>query len=165
MGQAKIRGTREERAAQSIQRREADAAAIARMRAANARVIDAEVRKMPLLPMAPPVRIMPARPAPSSKARAAAMVLAAMGFGASGCSDRNVKPDLPGACPAQPVNIRTVTERVYVRIPADLTRREEVVDGPLSVCPQVSAERRAAIERLNGRMQEIEAIEGTKPRE
>lgn len=47
MGQAKARGSRDERAIESIARAEADARADARMRAANARQRQATINAMP----------------------------------------------------------------------------------------------------------------------
>jgi len=37
-----------------------------------------------------------------------------------------------------------------------------VAEGPIPMCYDVAAKRRAAIERLNSRMEQIEAIQGTE---
>lgn len=78
--------------------------------------------------------------------------------------DRNdVQADLPPVCPtAGAVDVRIVERKIYVPIPSVLTRREEIAEGPLAECPQVARDRRAAVERLNSRMQQIEAQQGTE---
>lgn len=74
-----------------------------------------------------------------------------------------LKPDLPSHCPSGSApDVRIVERKVYVPIPATLTRREDIAEGTLAECPQVARERRAAIERLNSRMQQIEAQQGTE---
>lgn len=74
-----------------------------------------------------------------------------------------VKPDLPTHCPSGSASeVRIVERKVYVAIPPTLTRREDIAEGTLAECPQVARDRRAAIERLNSRMQQIEAQQGTE---
>lgn len=72
------------------------------------------------------------------------------------------KPDAgPAQCAVTPEPV-VVERRVYVRIPAALTRTEAVPEGPITQCFEVSAQRRAVIERLNGRAEQVRAIQGTK---
>lgn len=86
-------------------------------------------------------------------AAALAAVLAACG---------RTKPDAgPSQCAVTPEPV-VVERRVYVRIPAALTRTEAVPEGPITQCFEVSAQRRAVIERLNGRAEQVRAIQGTK---
>jgi hypothetical protein len=72
------------------------------------------------------------------------------------------KPELPEPGVAvRPVPV--VTERrVYVPVPAELTRRVPIAEGPIPMCFEVSAQRRAALEQVNARLEEIEAIQGTE---
>lgn len=75
----------------------------------------------------------------------------------------DVKADLPPSCPAGSApEIRIVERKVYVPVPASLTRREEIAEGPLAECPQVARDRRAAVERVNSRLQQIEQLQGTE---
>lgn len=80
---------------------------------------------------------------------------------------------LPAACgltkpSASPVQCAVAPEpvvverRVYVTIPAALTRTEAVPEGPIAQCFDVAAQRRAVIERLNGRAEQVRAIQGTE---
>ncbi len=70
--------------------------------------------------------------------------------------------DLPAACPPATPEVQIVERRVYVPIPADLTRTEEVAEGPLAECPMVAAERRAALERANARLRAVAGKQGTE---
>ena len=82
---------------------------------------------------------------------------------ACGRDRADVKPDLPTHCPAgSAADVRIVERKIYVSIPRTLTRQEDIAEGTLAECPQVARERRAAIERLNSRMQQIEAQQGTE---
>jgi len=78
------------------------------------------------------------------------------------CKRDDVKPDLPPSCPTASAEVRVVTRTVYVSVPSRLTLQEEIAEGPLSECPAVAAERRAAIERLNSRAAETRQIQGTE---
>jgi len=75
------------------------------------------------------------------------------------CRSAPTLPD-PGVA-VRPVPV-IVERRVYVPIPKDLTRREPMPEGPIAMCYDVAAQRRAAIERLHGRLEQIEAIQGTE---
>ncbi len=81
---------------------------------------------------------------------------------ATSCQRGDVRPDLPPACPSGDAQVRVVTRTVYVDVPARLTVQEPIAEGPLSECPAVAAERRAAIERANARAAQIRAIKGTE---
>jgi len=75
------------------------------------------------------------------------------------CGRKQHKPDLPTTL-VQPTAV-TVERRVYVSIPAELTRTEAVAEGSLAQCPDVAAARRGAIERLNARARQVAAKQGT----
>lgn len=92
-------------------------------------------------------------------------VLIALGLAAllAGCkSSPEHVADLPPACPAATPEVVVVERRVYVPVPRELTRREPVAEGPLSECPLVAAERRAALESANARLRQIEQLESTE---
>lgn len=75
---------------------------------------------------------------------------------------REVKPNSsPAQCAVTPEPV-VVERRVYVSIPAALTRTEAVPEGPITQCFDVAAQRRAVIERQNGRAEQVRAIEGTE---
>ena len=78
------------------------------------------------------------------------------------CKRDDVKPDLPPSCPEPSTDVRVVTRYVYVAIPSRLTVEEPIAEGPLSECPVVAAERRAALERSNARAREARRIQGTE---
>lgn len=92
------------------------------------------------------------------------LILAAVVLLAACGRDRNdVQADLPPSCPAGAgTDVQFVERKIYVPIPSTLTRREDIAEGALNECPQVARDRRAAIERLNSRMQQIEAQQGTE---
>ncbi len=74
-----------------------------------------------------------------------------------------LRADLPTHCPAGSApDVRFIERKVYVPIPATLTRREPIAEGTLAECPQVARDRRAALERANSRLQQIEAQQGTE---
>jgi hypothetical protein len=75
------------------------------------------------------------------------------------CKSTPPKPDLPATRTTPEVVV--VERRVYVPIEPELTRTEPVAEGPLSMCPAVAAARRAAIERLNARVRQVAAKQGT----
>jgi len=87
-----------------------------------------------------------------------ALLLALVLTGAT-CQRKPEPPDPGVAVRPEPV---LVERRVYVPIDRKLTRREAVAEGPIPMCYDVAAKRRAAIERLNSRMEQIEAIQGTE---
>lgn len=72
------------------------------------------------------------------------------------------KPDAgPAMCAVSPEPV-VVERRVYVSIPAELTRTEAVPEGPIAQCFDVAAQRRAVIERQNARAEQVRAIQGTQ---
>ncbi|MGE8210947.1 MAG: hypothetical protein ACN6RH_15745 [Stenotrophomonas rhizophila] len=72
------------------------------------------------------------------------------------------KPETePMQCAVAPEAV-VVERRVYVPIPAALTRSEAVPEGPIAQCFDVAAQRRAVIERLNGRAEQVRAIQSTE---
>lgn len=72
------------------------------------------------------------------------------------------RPDAgPVQCAVAPEPV-VVERRVYVPIPAALTRTEPVPEGPIGQCFDVAAQRRAVIERLNGRAEQVRAIQGSE---
>jgi hypothetical protein len=75
------------------------------------------------------------------------------------CKSAPRKPDLPVTRTTPEAVL--VERRVYVPIDPELTRTEPVPEGPLSMCPAVAAARRAAIERLNARVRQVAAKQGT----
>lgn len=70
----------------------------------------------------------------------------------------------PG-CPSPGVAVRpepvVVERRVYVPVPPRLTEREPIAEGPIAMCFDVAAQRRAAVERANAKLEQIEAIQAT----
>lgn len=81
-------------------------------------------------------------------------------LGLSAC--RDTKPDsTPAMCAVSPQPV-VVERRVYVAIPAELTRTEAVPEGPIAQCFDVAAQRRAVIERQNARAEQVRAIQGTQ---
>lgn len=89
-------------------------------------------------------------------------ILTAVAFAALTAACGPAKPDAgPAQCAVAPEPV-VVERRVYVSIPASLTRSEVVPEGPIAQCFDVAAQRRAAIERLNGRAEQVKAIQGTE---
>ena len=89
-------------------------------------------------------------------------ILIAVVFAATNAACVPAKPDTgPVQCAVAPEPV-VVERRVYVSIPASLTRSEAVPEGPIAQCFDVAAQRRAAIERLNGRAEQVRAIQGTE---
>lgn len=70
--------------------------------------------------------------------------------------------DLPPACPTSTPEVQIVERRIYVGISSELTDPEPVAEGPLSKCPIVAAERRAAVERANAKLRAIAEKQGTE---
>lgn len=89
-------------------------------------------------------------------------ILTAAAFAAMTAACGPAKPDAgPAQCAVAPEPV-VVERRVYVSIPASLTRSEVVPEAPIAQCFDVAAQRRAAIERLNGRAEQVRAIQGTE---
>lgn len=78
-----------------------------------------------------------------------------------GCSGTSARPDLPSSGGAVAPQVQVVERIVYVPVPAWLTSPEPIAEGPLSRCPQVAAERRAALQRCNAKLAQAGLIEGT----
>lgn len=72
------------------------------------------------------------------------------------------RPDLPDPGRAVVPQVQIVERIVYVPIDSALVGREPVAEGPLSMCPQVAAERKAALLRCNARLEQIEQIQATR---
>lgn len=90
------------------------------------------------------------------------LIIAALATVLAACG--RTKPDAgPAQCAVSPEPV-VVERRVYVTIPAALTRTEPVPEGPIAQCFDVAAQRRAVIERLNGRAEQVRAIEGSEVR-
>ncbi|KAF1697988.1 hypothetical protein CSC62_07535 [Pseudoxanthomonas jiangsuensis] len=87
---------------------------------------------------------------------AAGLVLALSG---ASCQHKPDDPDPGVAVRPEPV---IVERRVYVPVPSSLTRREPIAEGPIAMCFDVAAQRRAALERANAKLQQVEAIQGTE---
>lgn len=79
----------------------------------------------------------------------------------AGCGRDNIRPDLPDAAMVAKPTLVYVDRYVYVPIDPDLTREELIAEGPLSQCPDIAASRKAALRRVNARLLEISAIQGT----
>ena len=79
------------------------------------------------------------------------------------CRDRHdLKPDLPDAGTVVAPEIVVVEKRVYVPIPAAITRPEPIAEGPIAQCFEVAAQRRAALERANAKIAQCAAVQGTE---
>lgn len=88
------------------------------------------------------------------------LTIAAMAALLASCG--RTKPEVgPAQCAVAPQAV-VVERRVYVAIPSALTRTEVVPEGPIAQCFDVAAQRRAVIERLNGRAEQVRAIQGTE---
>lgn len=92
----------------------------------------------------------------------ARLFLAVAASALAACGKGNVKPDLPDPGTAVRPEVVVVEKIVYVPVPARLTRLEPIAEGPLSECPVVARERRAALERCNARLAETATIQGTE---
>ncbi|WP_298580583.1 hypothetical protein [uncultured Luteimonas sp.] len=79
------------------------------------------------------------------------------------CRERHdLKPDLPGAGTVVAPEVVVVEKRVYVPIPAAITRPEPIAEGPIAQCFEVAAQRRAALERANAKLSQCAAVQGTE---
>lgn len=68
---------------------------------------------------------------------------------------------LPSADGAVAPVVQIVERIVYVPIDSALTGLEPIAEGPLAMCPQVAAERRAALQRCNAKLRQIDQVDGT----
>lgn len=78
------------------------------------------------------------------------------------CTGKNHKPDLPGEGTAVAPELQIVERIVYVPIPAVLTKAEPIAEGPITQCFAVAAERRAALQRCNAKLKQVDAVQGTE---
>lgn len=69
------------------------------------------------------------------------------------------KPDLPQG--AITPTVVFVDRHIYVTIPPALTAEQPIASGPLSQCPDVASNRKAALRKVNAQLREIRAIQGT----
>lgn len=74
---------------------------------------------------------------------------------------KDKKPDLPPASGAVTPVVQIVERRVYVPINKKLTEPEPIAEGPITMCFDVAAQRRAALVRANAKLKAIDATEGT----
>lgn len=77
------------------------------------------------------------------------------------CGVKQARPDLPDHAGAVVPTVQVVERIVYVPIDGALTALEPIAEGRLALCPQVAAERRAALQRCNAKLQEIEHQQGS----
>ncbi len=78
----------------------------------------------------------------------------------AGCH-RATKPSAPAQVIVKPEPV-VIIKRMYVPIPAALTKEEPIAEGPIAQCFEVAAKRRAGQERANARLRKIGAIQGTE---
>lgn len=78
----------------------------------------------------------------------------------AGCAT-NPDARLPAAEGAVRPVVQVVERYIYVPIDSVLTGPETIAEGPLSMCPQVAAQRRAALERCNAKLAAIAGQQGT----
>lgn len=88
------------------------------------------------------------------------LMVAAMVLLLAACG-RNAKPDVPRGVIVQP-KVVTVTRTVYVDVPANLTPELPIAEGPLSMCPDVAADRAKTIRKANANAKAIRALSGTE---
>lgn len=82
----------------------------------------------------------------------------------SGCSlgRDSARSPLPSTQSAVVPKLQIIERRVYVKVPANLTKRSAVPEGSLPQCFEVAAQRRQVIEEQNARFEKIESIQGTE---
>lgn len=90
------------------------------------------------------------------------IALAALSLCAFGSCGR--KPDAPDPGVAVTPEAVIVERRVYVPVPAALTKAEPIAEGPINQCFDVAAQRRAALERANGKLKAIGELQGSEAR-
>lgn len=95
----------------------------------------------------------------SRAARLLTLVLLVLAVAA--CKRGAVKPDLPPTGTAVAPRVVPIYIDRYVRIDPALTVEEPIAEGPLAMCPDVAAARRAALVRANSRFRQISEIQGT----
>lgn len=75
------------------------------------------------------------------------------------CQSSGAKRTDP-ATAVEPV-VQIVERIVYVPIDSALTAPEPIAEGPLSQCPSVAAQRRAALQRCNAKLRQAGQVQGT----
>ena len=79
----------------------------------------------------------------------------------AGCKRADVRPDLPNG-PATVPELLVVERKVYVPIPAELTRERPIPEGSIAQCYEVAAARKAEQIKANAQLRRIAAIQGTE---
>ena len=76
-------------------------------------------------------------------------------FTLTGCALGGVKTraQLPDSASAVVPRLQVVERRVYVKVPAHLTKRSAVTEGSLPQCFDVAAQRRQVMEEQNARLE------------
>ncbi|HTL15547.1 MAG TPA: hypothetical protein VL251_10720 [Thermomonas sp.] len=87
-------------------------------------------------------------------------LLIALALLLTGCPGRT-RPDLPRDVIVQP-KVVTVTRTEYVRVPAEFTDPLPIASGPLSLCPDVAADRAATLRKANADRAAVRALSGTE---
>lgn len=91
------------------------------------------------------------------------LIILALAVALSACGKKEVrKPDLPGKDTLVQTRIVYVDRIVYVKIKPELTQPLPIAEGPIGQCFAVAAARRAALEKCNANLKQIDAIEGTE---
>ena len=90
------------------------------------------------------------------------LILLAAAAALGACAGKPTRPVLPDAAGAVAPQVQIVERIVYVRVPAWLTTPEPIAEGPLRQCPQIAAQREAALASCNAKLQAVGAIEGTE---
>lgn len=80
---------------------------------------------------------------------------------APGCKRGAVRPDLPTG-PATVPELLVVERKVYVPIPAELTRERPIAEGAIAQCFEVAAARKAELIKGNSQLRRIAATQGTE---
>lgn len=78
----------------------------------------------------------------------------------TGCPG-NTKPDVPRGVIVVPKAVQ-VTRTVYVNVPAEFTDPLPIAEGPLSMCPDVAADRAKTIRKANADRKSTRALSGTE---
>lgn len=73
-----------------------------------------------------------------------------------------LRPDLPGAGTVVQPEVVVVEKIVYVPIPAALLKLEPIAEGPITQCFEVAAQRRAALQRCNAKLQQVGTVQGSE---
>lgn len=88
------------------------------------------------------------------------MILTILVLLLSGCPG-NTKPDVPRGVIVVPKAVN-VTRTVYVNVPPQFTDPLPIAEGPLSICPDVAAERAKTIRKANADRASTRALSGTE---